>query len=255
MKSRFCLPNTVREPLLQAGRADCVFILDAIHGLDYDFGGVTTARELARILWACGVLVSPGLVRRALSDELFPSFLIPDRERGRPELFYRIPTVDFLVGVVAGGLVLSADELTLGDMKNIRSYRAGLHRTFLRRQKRCQYSREFLGRRLGVGDRATANYESGFADSIIVTPDYEHILLVGMSRDELSKVFDRVQVGRDIVEVVVDTGRYYGKFGAREGSIQTFPALFSIAWKLVQAGLMVKLKVRKCNVYEWSESF
>ncbi|MEN8172026.1 MAG: hypothetical protein ABFS03_04015 [Chloroflexota bacterium] len=248
----FCLPNTIREPLLQTGRADVVLVLDAIHGLDYDFGGLTTARELARVLWASGILVSPGLVRRALKDDLFPSFVTYDKKRGRPEVFYRIPTLDFLVETVAAGVVLACDELSVDDMNNLRNYRAGLHREFLKRRKKCQHSRKWLGDRLGVGDRATSFYEKDIEKWLTVTADYDVIVLLGMTKDELSEVFSRVVLGRDYLTVSVSTGATY-KYGARDEHEQKFPALFSLAWKFVQAGLFVRLKVRKCNVYEWCD--
>lgn len=152
------LPNCLREKLLQIGLGEAALVLDACLMTGHDQGDEFTFDALWARLQAKGIKVSQNLVYRALKTEIFPAVSIRKQRRGRPQRRFTVPSIKDLVDKYQAGDWLTTDPLEPEDLSSLRNYRAALHREFIRR---CpgDYSRAFLGSRLGVSKSATAFYE------------------------------------------------------------------------------------------------
>ncbi len=164
------IPNCLREKLLQLGLGEAALLLDACFMSDLDRGDRFTYDALADRLRRGGIDISPGLVRRALSSGLFPVMAMHQPKRGRPQLQYTMPSIEYLCQQYEAGYWLTTDPLEKADLTSLRAYRAALHREFIRRAP-GSYSRAFLGRRLGVSKSATRNYDE--PAGVVVKPRYE----------------------------------------------------------------------------------
>jgi hypothetical protein len=153
------LPNCLREKLLQIGLGESSMVLDACLMCGLDRGDQFTFDALWEQLQQQGIAISKALVRRALKTEIFPVMSIRKGKRGRPQDRFTLPSIEYLVNKYEAGYWLTTDPLEKTDLSSLKAYRAALHREFIRR---CpgDYSRVFLGRRLGVSKSATINYES-----------------------------------------------------------------------------------------------
>jgi hypothetical protein len=152
------LPNCLREKLLQTELDEAVMVLDACLMCDLDQGDEFTFDALWEHFQRKGIKMSKGLVRRALGTEIFPSISIRQPKRGRPQVRYTIPSIEHLVNKYEAGTWLTTDPLQPEDLSSLKNYRAALHREFIRRNP-GNYSRTFLGKRLGVSKAATINYD------------------------------------------------------------------------------------------------
>ncbi|MEO8609073.1 MAG: hypothetical protein ABI690_14380 [Chloroflexota bacterium] len=152
------LPNCLREKLLQIGLGEAALVLDACLITGLDRGDEFTFDALWARLQEQGINISKGLVRRALKTEVFPAISIRQPQRGRPQIRFTVPDIKYLVNKFEAGYWLTTDPLELQDLSSLRNYRAALHREFIRRHP-GNYSRAFLGRRLGVSKAATINYD------------------------------------------------------------------------------------------------
>ena len=152
------LPNCLREKLLQIDLGEAALVLDACIITGLDRGDQFTFDALWRHFQRKGIDISQGLVRRALATGIFPSMSIRQPKRGRPQIRYTVPSIEYLVNRYEAGFWLTTDPLEPEDLGSLRNYRAALHREFIRRHP-GNYSRAFLGRRLGVSKAATINYD------------------------------------------------------------------------------------------------
>jgi hypothetical protein len=152
------LPNCLREKLLQIGLGEAALVLDACLTCGLDRGDQFTFDGLWERLKRKGINMSEGLVRRALATGIFPSMSIRQSGRGRPQIRFTVPSIESLVNRYESGSWLTTDPLEPEDLGSLRNYRAALHREFIRRHP-GNYSRAFLGRRLGVSKAATINYD------------------------------------------------------------------------------------------------
>jgi hypothetical protein len=152
------LPNCLREKLLQIGLGEAALVLDACITTGLERGDQFTFDALWERLQGKGIAVSEGLVRRALVTEIFPSVSIRQPRRGRPQIRFTVPSIELLVNKYNAGFWLTTDPLEPQDLGSLRSYRAALHREFIRRHP-GNYSRAFLGNRLGVSKSAVINYD------------------------------------------------------------------------------------------------
>lgn len=152
------IPNCLREKLLQIDLGEAALVLDACIITGLDRGDQFTFDGLWEHLQRKGINISEGLVRRALTTGIFPSMSIRQPKRGRPQMRFTVPSIEYLVNKYEAGSWLTTDPLECEDLSSLRDYRAALHREFIRRHP-GNYSRAFLGRRLGVSKAATINYD------------------------------------------------------------------------------------------------
>jgi hypothetical protein len=153
------LPNCLREKLLQIDLGEAALVLDACLMCGYDRGDEFTHDALWERLQKQGITISKNLVYRALKTEIFTCVSIRKPKPGRPQKRFTLPSIEFLAKKYQAGVWFTTDPLEPQDLGSLRSYRAALHREFIRRHP-GNYSRAFLGRRLGVSKAATINYES-----------------------------------------------------------------------------------------------
>jgi hypothetical protein len=153
------LPNCLREKFLQIGLGESSLVLDACLMCGLDRGAQFTFDALWARLQKQGIAISEGLVGRALRSGVFPAMSIRKAKRGRPQIRFTLPSIEYLANKYEAGHWFTTDPLEKTDLGSLKAYRAALHREFIRR---CpgDYSRVFLGRRLGVSKSATINYES-----------------------------------------------------------------------------------------------
>ncbi|HSS95562.1 MAG TPA: hypothetical protein VLK33_00950 [Terriglobales bacterium] len=153
------LPNCLREKLLQIGLGEASMVLDACIMTDLDHGDEFTCDFLWERLKKQGIAISKNLIYRALKTEIFPAVSIRKPKPGRPQMRFTVPSIQYLVDKYQAGHWLTTDPLQKEDLSSLKNYRAALHREFIRRHP-GDYSRIFLGKRLGVGKSATINYET-----------------------------------------------------------------------------------------------
>lgn len=156
--ARRSLPNSVREALLAAKLGKASLLFDALLYCSVREGMSLTFEKVIHTLYKRHVRLPETLVRQALNSGVFQTGLIYTKRAGRPQKVYTMPSIDWLIKKYAHGVATASDELVLKDLQNLRLYRQALHREFIRRAPGI-YSREFLGRRLGVGKRTTRNYD------------------------------------------------------------------------------------------------
>ena len=155
---RYGLPNSVREALFALQQGEASLLIDALLYCGFKANTLFTFRKANNKLVEAGFKMSPMLVRRALNSGIFKCTTVQTHRPGRPEKVYTMPEVSALVKEYAHGHMSASDQVIVKDMHNLRLYRQALHREFIRRAPGA-YSRAFLSRRLGVGERSTANYD------------------------------------------------------------------------------------------------
>lgn len=189
-------PNSLIEKILQLAKPQAAMTLDAMFASDviqwphYDFPAIMGQFQLM------GLSIGEAIVRRGLADlrrlGLVSVRLIMNRERGRPTFEYRLESVASMATVL--GITLHyqehCDAIPKESFKSVRAYRASKHYTYIKRTQGKQ-SRKFLGQRLGVGRRSTANYEKGTDIKITFTLGSEPL-----SKDDIARLPKKRVSGR-----------------------------------------------------------
>lgn len=198
------LPNSLREALLQQGLGEVSLTLDALFASGFVVDSTFTIKKALGKLRDAAILLSEGLLRRALNSGLFKSAELATGKRGRRERQYWMPDVMALIKQYANGVFSATDPLENVDMPDLKGYRQGLHRQFIRRAPGI-YSRKFLARRLGIGKRTTRNYDLRLGirairrlslQSLRWISNWESVVLAG-------------EVGVNWLRVHYDDGRYF----------------------------------------------
>lgn len=167
------LPNVVRERLLAMRQGEVALVLDALYFAGCSTGIYLTVAQIRALMGDWGP--SDRVIRKAVAQS-FGSFsgqeqhyfkqgwLPGKRTRGRPALTYRIPHYDQVRDWVSPGELSPTDWLRRSDFKNLKSYRVGLHREYVRRMAdesggKVQLTRGFMAARLGVSKRTVGRYD------------------------------------------------------------------------------------------------
>jgi hypothetical protein len=207
------LPNSVREALLGADLGDSALLLDAMIRCRYKTGKIFTRKQLLDSLRENGLKVPDGVIQRGLDEKVFvvgKILALGTKRRGRPTLAYHMPAIADLVRTWCWGVDTASDRLCETDFVSLKAYRIALHREFINRDP-GDYSRAFLGRRLGVSEATTRNYDK-LAGITVTERKKEH--LIG---EDWRSVFD-FKPGRAIyrwLKIVVDDGlQFCCKFSA-----------------------------------------
>lgn len=158
-------PNTIIEKLLQLKKAQAAMTLDALYAADV---AMLPSLEISAILHyfsTSGIVMGESVVRRGLYDlarlGLMATRKIMTRGKGRPRWEYRLASVSGIAQILGVKLHQNEakDAIPVTSFKSARAYRASKHYSLLKRLGTSQLSRKKLGARLGVGGRATFNYE------------------------------------------------------------------------------------------------
>ncbi len=155
---RHGVPNSLREALLQQDLGEAALVLDVFLLCGYLPNKSSTYQKILKKLAEHGFTLGRGLIRRALASGVFKMVAIYNGKQGRPELLYFMPDIMDLVKRYAGGKMVAMDTLLNADLVNLKKYRQGLYREFIRRAPGI-YSRRFLAERLGISSRTTRNYD------------------------------------------------------------------------------------------------
>ncbi len=235
---RYGLPNSVREALLQCKQGEAAMVIDALLCCGFRMGKMFTFHKATNQLDKHGFAISKALVRRALNSGVFPCGKLHTHRAGRPEKVYHMPEIDTLAKVYAKGVISASDPVDNSDMYTLRLYRQGLHREFIRRAPGI-YSRAFLGRRLGVGERTTRNYDLRVGIRAIRRLSKENLLWMTdwQQRIETSKA------GLNWLRVCYSDGRFFDAplvVGIARGNL----------WKAGVQG--VYLITQRCNRYVYA---
>lgn len=233
------LPNPVREKLLQDGRGEVALMLDFCFMAGLKAGATFSVLDVVALAKQKRVGVSEGLIRRALSDELFILYGKVGVGRGRPVTMYQMRSIQEIAGLVSGGWLGTTDVIAIEACGSLASYRRALHVAFI---ERCpgKYSREWLGKRLGVGSRATWFYEQG--SRVYAVAQYARRMLF-----DWSDVPVRAVRGRRFLEVVRN-------FGTHAAEIVSMPLCQFLVRREMRAGHKCFEVVRESNYYSvWRE--
>lgn len=226
--------NSAREKLLQSGRAEVSLVLDIVYFLGYSHWKPFNVSELVTAMRKADICTSTALIRRGLSDPLF--YRSADSPtRGRPTHIYFAPSIDDVADALDVSIGVT-DELDAEHFRNLREYRAGLHISFL---ARCpgQYSRAWLGDRLGVSARTTWHYEQSVSlFQVIVRESYNR-----------SRITDWKEVPRERV-----SGSFLEVVRSPRTVLQSYhrmPLMQSIAQRELNKGSSVYVTFREANYY------
>jgi hypothetical protein len=152
-----------------------------------------------------------------------------DKTSGRPSVRYRIPSAEALcrwLGVTPSG----SDPLTLDDLKSAKTTRQALHRGLFARRPGT-YSRQWLGRRLGLCERSISNYNRA-TPGVNVVPTFTQTRLGWGNLNAIP------------APEVMPTGTCL-----EDSTGKRWPAVKGIAQKLLAQGRGVRLLVRSLNYY------
>jgi len=159
-------PNTIKEKLLAMGYAQAAMLLDAIFASDVNqWPSFDVQTLLGWFLWQ-KLPIGHTVVRRGLKDlaklKLIKTKLIMNRRKGRPMIEYSLMTSLGMANHLGVKLhhAENHDPVPFEAFKAVTKYRGALHRALFVRLEGA-YTREFLGKRLGVSGRTTFNYEQG----------------------------------------------------------------------------------------------
>lgn len=250
--------NSIREKLFQLGQTCVVRVLEGLRLAGFKAGQLVSERTVLHVL--CG-LVGRHSIRLALAattpsgatifERISPRYpprcdaatplriarqtnasvnrSKPDSIRGRPELHYRIPSLEVLctrLGVAASG----SDPITLDDLQSAKKTRQALHRELIRRRP-GQYLRQWLGNRLGVSGVTIWRYNQQIA-GLNVTPTFTQTPISWGNLNAIPTP-DATPAGTCLED---STGKRW-------------PAVKGIAQRLLGQGRAVKLLVRSLNYY------
>jgi hypothetical protein len=143
-------------------------------------------------------------------------------KRGRPAQLYELPSA----AEVASRLGISrtpSDELKPADLRGLTTYRAALHREFIRRSPGV-YTRGWLAGRLGVSKRTVRDYDK--RAGIKVTPQIDH-----------EPMYSMLHVRSAISHQFIETRAPYGKPHDRwleDPTGKRYPLMMDIAKRLFE---------------------
>lgn len=189
--SIFCqpLPTILREHFFSKHEGNTALLLDALAFTKLQPGQRYNRVEIIAALRAAGITASDDLIWQALQSIVFMK-----RERvygrGRPTIYYLIPSVDSLIAHYHLKRLKDSDPVEKHDLAGLHSYRVALYRGFIARLP-GNHSRIMLGERLGVGRRTTVLYDK--LARIQVTPRIHERLLPARFDEALEMVAAAVQ--------------------------------------------------------------
>jgi hypothetical protein len=144
-------------------------------------------------------------------------------KRGRPAQLYELPSAAEVASRLGIPRTLS-DELKPADLHGLTTYRAALHREFIRRSPGA-YTRGWLAGRLGVSKRTVRDYDK--RGGITVTPQFDY-----------QRMYNPVtQIMTAISHQLVDTRAPYGKPYDRwleDPTGKRYPLMMDIARRLFE---------------------
>lgn len=255
-------PNAIREHLLQNHAGHAAMVLDALALAGYKSGDELSVSSAMLNFAAEGIQMSAYALRKGLEQlrelKLLACRTYNNRLRGAPVTIYRLSPMN-LIAEKLGVVIKAFDKITKAAVSRIRDYRAHLNRAFIARRD-GEYSRDFLGARLGVSGRATYNYEKDFPE-IEVKPRFLETQITWENLDVLPReksagpVFLRI-----CVEVPLTEAEIAERYGAvnpvwrpilhnTRSEERRFPALRAIAVKLLREGHEIYMVRQQTNYY------
>lgn len=255
------LSNGAREALLEKGLTALARVLDGLYLAKVSAGELMTEAQIGAvlkpfavgrrsILSALGATIDEHAVFAAVQSPLIPPedanaakqsedlnhscFMSRGAKRdkngrGRPARHYLIPppeAVHRLLGIAEK----PADPMAASDLASPRAYRQSLHREMLQRRP-GHYPRAWLAQRIGVSRWTLRRYEA--ASGLYVQPAFVEKRLTWSLAETLPRT--RHELG-------------YGIF-IEDGEGTRFPAIRSLAFKLLKQGRAVFLKHQHTNFY------
>ncbi len=171
---KLVLNNNIRESLLQQKAGHAALVLDLLFSSGVSVGVMLSVRDIMSIARENGVEISEYVIRSGLTQAkelgLMAWRRVINRKKGRPTILYGLATIKGIAEKLGVKWWESADSIGKVALSSLRNYRAALHRALIERRP-GRYARGWLGERLGVGKRATWNYEQ--ATDIEVTAQFE----------------------------------------------------------------------------------
>lgn len=254
--------NAIREHLLQHHAEHAAMVLDALALTGYTSGDELSVSTALLNFAAERIQMSAYALRKGLSQlrqlGLLAWRIHNNKLRGAPVTIYRLSPMNLIaekLGVVMGAF----DKITTAAVSRIRDYRAHLHHAFLSRRD-GEYSRRWLGGRLGVSGRATFNYEQNF-DDIEVKPRFQETQITWDNLDCLPR---EAAQGPVFLRICVEVPLTEAEIAERYGAVnpiwrpilhktrleeRKFPALRAIAVKLLREGHAVYMVRQQTNYY------
>jgi hypothetical protein len=227
------LPNSLREAFLQRDMGDVSLLLDAIYLAGWRPGRRFTRHKL-RIFLSRHYNIPHYVIQKALTSGLFAFKHIHTKAKGRPEKLYTLPYLMPLVNHYAKGLWTPSDKLYPADFDNVKAYRIAIHRALIERHPGT-YSRQFLGRRIGVSKRTVRTYDN----------------LAGIKaemRTERRRI-DHYSNWQDLVAGKQPGGAEWLEFVHTDGRIIKRPIKAGIIWKYIHEAAVYIVR-QLTNYYE-----
>lgn len=254
--------NAIREHLLQHRAEHAAMVLDALALAGYQAGNELSVATALLNFAGEGIEMTAYALRKGLRQlqqlGLIAWRVYNNKKRGAPVTIYRLSPMKLIaekLSVVMGAF----DKITKAAVSHIRDYRAHLHRAFLARRD-GEYSRRWLGARLGVSGRATYNYEKDF-DDIQVTPRFHETEITWDNLDLLP--FERIE-GPVFLRIFIEVPLTEAEIAERYAAVSPiwrsilhktrieehrFPAIRAIAVKLLRDGHTVDMIRQLSNYY------
>lgn len=167
-------PNTIIENLLQQKKAQAAMTLDALFVADIHAWPFLDISTILHYFKLSHIGIGESIVKKGLFEltrlGLLTARKIMTRSKGRPAWEYRLKSIAEIAKILGVQLHRDefADSIPNEGFKSAKAYRASKHYTYIKRVG-GKPSRKFLGNRLGVGRRTTANYEK--ETDIVVIPN------------------------------------------------------------------------------------
>lgn len=240
-------------------------VYDLLLTLGYERGHTLGVRGILMDAVHMGIEVGEYVLRKGL-NQLRSLGLFATKElslgRGRPTVFYKLVSMRRSRDILSIGVQSEiADELSFRAFSSVASYRAELHRGFLKRRP-GRYSRQWLADRLNVCKKTTYNYELRF-DDIIVHQMVERrklslfeVFVMPSVRDTSLNIWLEIEWEREFTQEELDT--VYAEFDPKYRcvlkqttvEVKKFPYVRAIAHKLRKAGYTVWRCYQSTNYYE-----
>jgi hypothetical protein len=255
-------PNAIREHLLQNQAGHAAMVLDALALAGYESGDELSVSTAMLNFAAESIEMSAYALRKGLEQlrqlKLLGCRTYNNKLRGAPVTIYRLSPMS-LIAEKLGVVIKAFDQITKAAVRRIRDYRAHLNRAFIARRD-GEYSRDFLGARLGVSGRATYNYEKDFPE-IEVKPRFLETQITWDNLDVLPREKSQGPIFLKIcVEVPLTEAEIAERYGAvnpvwrpilhnTRSEERRFPAIRAIAVKLLRAGHKIYMVRQQTNYY------
>jgi len=171
------LANSIKENLLKTDNAQAAMLLEAIFSTGANEWPAFDVVTILGHFMVKEIAIGQSVVRKGLKQlsdlGLLAKRHMMTRRKGRPMIEYRLATLHGMSLKLGVQLHQNENEDSVPEAayRSVSKYRAALHRGLIARLK-GQYSRQFLGERLGVSGRSTYNYEK--ESDIEVTPQYAY---------------------------------------------------------------------------------